>query len=419
MALARALAVDPQVLLLDEPFGALDAKVRTDLRQWLRRLHDEVHVTTVLVTHDQEEALDVADRIAVLNHGRIEQVGDPVTLYERPANDFVMGFLGSVAQLGGQLVRPHDIALERDRATALALDAKVADSPGVITATVERVVPLGFEVRVDLRADSGERFAAQITRRDAAELGLREGETIHARATGRSTVVGARSRARHLTPPKSSRVGTFHPSQAPLGFRSSSAHFPPEPPRSSSGHFPPRSSSGHFPLMASWVGAVALTVRQTACVDISARVDYAVRAMLILAEAESQGTGPVSIDTLATRQELPRKFLEAIFADLRRNDLVLSRRGARGGYVLGRAASEISVGDVFRAVDGPLAEVRGLRPHETAYQGVAEHLPSLWVAVRASLREVLDDTSLADLRTGELPARVKQLLTAPDAWKNR
>ncbi|GAA2165229.1 sulfate transport system ATP-binding protein [Humibacillus xanthopallidus] len=189
MALARALAVDPQVLLLDEPFGALDAKVRTDLRQWLRRLHDEVHVTTVLVTHDQEEALDVADRIAVLNHGRIEQVGDPVTLYERPANDFVMGFLGSVATLGGQLVRPHDIVLDRDRTTALALDAKVADSPGVITATVERVVPLGFEVRIDLRADSGERFAAQITRRDAAELGLHEGETIHARATSRSTVV--------------------------------------------------------------------------------------------------------------------------------------------------------------------------------------------------------------------------------------
>jgi len=189
MALARALAVDPQVLLLDEPFGALDAKVRTDLRQWLRRLHDEVHVTTVLVTHDQEEALDIADRIAVLNHGRIEQVGDPVTLYERPANDFVMGFLGSVAHLGGQLVRPHDIALERDRATALALDAKVSGSPGVITATVERVVPLGFEVRVDLRADSGERFAAQITRRDAAVLGLHEGETIHARATDRSSVV--------------------------------------------------------------------------------------------------------------------------------------------------------------------------------------------------------------------------------------
>jgi sulfate transport system ATP-binding protein len=189
MALARALAVDPQVLLLDEPFGALDAKVRTDLRTWLRRLHDEVHVTTVLVTHDQEEALDVADRIAVLNQGRIEQVGDPVTLYDRPANDFVMSFLGSVARLGEQLVRPHDIVLERNHALAVAEDARIAGSPGVIRAVVERVVRLGFEVRVDLRADSGERFAAQITRRDADGLGLRDGEKVSARAAHRSSVV--------------------------------------------------------------------------------------------------------------------------------------------------------------------------------------------------------------------------------------
>jgi sulfate/thiosulfate transport system ATP-binding protein len=182
MALARALAVDPEVLLLDEPFGALDAKVRADLRQWLRRLHDEVHVTTVLVTHDQEEALDVADRIAVLNKGRIEQVGDPVTLYDRPANDFVMSFLGSVARLGGQLVRPHDIALDRSRERADALDARVGGSPGVIAAVVERVVRLGFEVRVELRADSGQRFAAQITRAEADRLQLRHAETVYARA---------------------------------------------------------------------------------------------------------------------------------------------------------------------------------------------------------------------------------------------
>jgi Rrf2 family protein len=167
--------------------------------------------------------------------------------------------------------------------------------------------------------------------------------------------------------------------------------------------------------LAQWIHRV----RQTARVDISARVDYAVRAMLILAEADAEGSGPISIDSLATRQELPRKFLEAIFADLRRGTLVLSRRGARGGYVLGRPRNEISVGDIFRAVDGPLAEVRGLRPHETEYHGVATHLPSLWVAVRASLREVLDETSIEDLRTGELPSRVRQLLTAPDAWQNR
>ncbi|HET7398708.1 MAG TPA: Rrf2 family transcriptional regulator [Intrasporangium sp.] len=153
--------------------------------------------------------------------------------------------------------------------------------------------------------------------------------------------------------------------------------------------------------------------------DISARTDYAVRAMLMLAEAESAGDGPVSVETLATRQDLPRKFLEAIVADLRRAKLVTSTRGARGGYSLARPQSEISVGDVFRAVDGPLAEVRGLRPHDTTYEGAAAHLSTLWVAVRASLREVLDGTTLADLRRGKLPARVARLASAPDAWRNR
>ena len=113
MALARALAVEPRVLLLDEPFGALDAKVRAELREWLRRLHDEVHVTTLLVTHDQEEALSIADNIAVMDDARIEQVGGPRELYDRPANHFVMSFLGPVARLDGALVRPHDIASTR------------------------------------------------------------------------------------------------------------------------------------------------------------------------------------------------------------------------------------------------------------------------------------------------------------------
>ncbi|MFC9788580.1 sulfate/molybdate ABC transporter ATP-binding protein [Rhodococcus sp. NPDC127528] len=184
MALARALAVDPQVLLLDEPFGALDAKVREDLRTWLRRLHDEVHVTTVLVTHDQEEALDVADRIAVLNKGRIEQVGTPRDLYDSPANDFVMSFLGPVAKLNGQLVRPHDIRVGRDPSMAVAQQAGTAESAGVTRATVERVVHLGFEVRVELRnAATGDLFAAQVTRGDSEALQLKEGETVYARAT--------------------------------------------------------------------------------------------------------------------------------------------------------------------------------------------------------------------------------------------
>src|SRR6187401_1770493 len=111
MALARALAVEPSVLLLDEPFGALDAKVRKEMRDWLRRLHDEVHVTTVFVTHDQEEALEVADNIVVINEGRVEQIGSPDDLYDHPANDFVMRFLGPVTELNGELIRPHDIEL--------------------------------------------------------------------------------------------------------------------------------------------------------------------------------------------------------------------------------------------------------------------------------------------------------------------
>src|SRR6202048_826284 len=151
MALARALAVDPQVLLLDEPFGALDAKVREDLRAWLRRLHDEVHVTTVLVTHDQAEALDVADRIAVLNKGRIEQVGSPTEVYDAPANAFVMSFLGAVSSLNGTLVRPHDIRVGRNPEMAIAAnDDDSVQATGVVRATIDRIVVLGFDVRVEL-----------------------------------------------------------------------------------------------------------------------------------------------------------------------------------------------------------------------------------------------------------------------------
>ena len=153
--------------------------------------------------------------------------------------------------------------------------------------------------------------------------------------------------------------------------------------------------------------------------DISARTEYAVRAMLILAESALAAAGPVSVETLAFRQTLPRKFLEAIVADLRRAGLVNSTRGARGGYSLTREPRDISLGDVFRAVDGPLAEVRGLRPHETTYEGVAAHLPTVWVAVRASLRSVLDETSLADVLSGDLNARVAALAADPDAWRSR
>jgi sulfate transport system ATP-binding protein len=184
MALARALAVDPQVLLLDEPFGALDAKVREDLRAWLRRLHDNVHVTTVLVTHDQAEALDVADRIAVLNNGRIEQVGSPTAVYDTPANAFVMSFLGAVSSLNGTLVRPHDIRVGRRPDMKIAASDAAAESTGVVRATIDRVVMLGFEVRVELtNTATGMPFTAQITRGDAEALDLQEGDTVYVAAT--------------------------------------------------------------------------------------------------------------------------------------------------------------------------------------------------------------------------------------------
>lgn len=184
MALARALAVDPEVLLLDEPFGALDAKVREDLRAWLRRLHDEVHVTTVLVTHDQAEALDVADRIAVLNKGRIEQVGTPTEVYDKPANAFVMSFLGAVSSLNGALVRPHDIRVGRNPEMAIATGDGSVQATGVVRATIDRIVVLGFEVRVELTSATNHTpFTAQITRGDAEALGLKEGDTVYVRAT--------------------------------------------------------------------------------------------------------------------------------------------------------------------------------------------------------------------------------------------
>lgn len=152
--------------------------------------------------------------------------------------------------------------------------------------------------------------------------------------------------------------------------------------------------------------------------DISARTDYAVRAMLTLAEA-AQHEEAVPSDQLAARQDLPRKFLEAILADLRRSGLVASRRGSAGGYRLGRAADRITLGDIFRAVGGPLAEVRGARPQDTAYTGSATHLPTVWVAVRASLRRVLDEVTVADVLAGELPDHVRDLAAGPDAWDNR
>ena len=178
MALARALAVEPSVLLLDEPFGALDARVRKELRAWLRRLHDEVHVTTIIVTHDQEEAMEVAGQIVVLNDGRIEQVGSPRELYDAPANEFVMSFVGPVNRLGDAFVRPHDV------------EVSLEPDVGCSEAMVERVVHLGFEVRVELVRDDGEHLWAQLTQEQAQQLELEHGQIVYVRQS-RETVFSA------------------------------------------------------------------------------------------------------------------------------------------------------------------------------------------------------------------------------------
>lgn len=186
VALARALAVEPQVLLLDEPFGALDAKVRKDLRDWLRRLHNEVHVTTVFVTHDQEEAMEIADEIVVMNHGQVEQVGSPAEVYEHPATPFVMSFVGAVNVLspdvtwkalhhdvpshGEVFLRPHDIELFAH-----------PQSDGLV-ATVNHIIHLGWTLRVELTLESGQSLTAHINREQYHHLDLQPNQTVYLQA---------------------------------------------------------------------------------------------------------------------------------------------------------------------------------------------------------------------------------------------
>jgi sulfate transport system ATP-binding protein len=187
MALARALAVEPRVLLLDEPFGALDANVRAELRRWLRRLHDEQGVTTVLVTHDQEEAMEVADTIAVMNKAKIEQVGSPRDVYDNPATDFVMGFLGPVSKVDGKLVRPHDVSLS------------LTPQNGAVQATIKRVIHLGFEVRIELEMPGGEIARAQLTRHQTQQLELAEGGTVYVHPS-EDAVLGRASSSSEILP---------------------------------------------------------------------------------------------------------------------------------------------------------------------------------------------------------------------------
>jgi sulfate/thiosulfate transport system ATP-binding protein len=179
MALARALAVEPKVLLLDEPFGALDARVRKELRAWLRRLHEDVHVTTVFVTHDQEEAMEVADQIVVMNQGRVEQTGNARHLYDEPANEFVMSFIGPTNQLEDGWIRPHDLEL--------LVEPNGLTRPAV----VERVVHLGFEARVELALDDGGELWAQMTQEQCESLELAPGSRVHVRPRRARTFVAS------------------------------------------------------------------------------------------------------------------------------------------------------------------------------------------------------------------------------------
>ncbi len=183
VALARALAVEPNVLLLDEPFGALDAKVRKDLRAWLRRLHDEVHVTTVFVTHDQEEAMEVSDEIVVMNKGRVEQVGTPAEIYDHPASAFVMSFIGSVNVLPSSsrifqgngfdsanpemFLRPQDVIIE------------TSANGSSVPARVSRLIHLGWEIQVELTLDDGQVVTAHLTRDRFDQLHLEAQQRVY------------------------------------------------------------------------------------------------------------------------------------------------------------------------------------------------------------------------------------------------
>ena len=175
MALARALAPSPEVLLLDEPFGALDARVRAELRDWLRRLHEEVHVTTIFVTHDQAEAMDVASQIVVMNRGRVEQVGDPTTLYDEPATEFVMQFVGEANRFGDRWVRPHDLDLSPEPAR------------GAVEAQIERITRYGFDARIELVTADGSELLIQVTRDRLDELELASGQIVWVAALSERT----------------------------------------------------------------------------------------------------------------------------------------------------------------------------------------------------------------------------------------
>ena len=353
MALARALAVEPEVLLLDEPFGALDAQVRKELRTWLRRLHDEVHVTTVFVTHDQEEAMDVADTIVVIAKGTVEQVGTPDELYDRPANDFVMSFLGPVTQLAGALVRPHDleIVLEPDgRRGDRHRGARRARSASRCASTSRPPT-----ARPGCSSPAGKPIAS--TCRAGARVGVRAVRPPTTEVPADATVEPAARRPRRLT-------------------------------------HAPRCCTH---LCSNSMDNVTLGLDEPieTSVRISAKADYAVRAVIELAAAP-EGTN-VSAREIAAAQEIPQNFLENILAELRRAGIVHTHRGPGGGSSLARPADTITVGEILLAIDGPLAAVRDLARSSWSTRARAHRLPEVWCRVQSCLHELLDGVTVADL----------------------
>ncbi len=195
VALARALAVQPKVLLLDEPFGALDAKVRKELRAWLRNLHHEVNVTTVFVTHDQEEAMEVADQLVVMNQGQVEQIGTAADLYDHPATPFVMSFIGPVNVLpaSAAVLFKTNKFVEGDRAFLRPHDVEIHAQPSedTVHVTVDRVIHLGWEIQVELLLESGQTVTAYISREEFNRLPLKRHQTVYVRPKNIKTFPGS------------------------------------------------------------------------------------------------------------------------------------------------------------------------------------------------------------------------------------
>ena len=357
MALARALAIEPELLLLDEPFGALDAQVRQELRVWLRELHEKISVTTVLVTHDQEEAMEVADRLAIINHGRLEQIGRPVGDVRQPGQ-----------RVRDEVPRAGHRARRRSGCAPTTWSSIGTRASGATPGTVERITHLG------LRGPGGRHLGPGRDHLGPAEPGC-----------------GIRA------PSDSERPGLGHPYEHPR--------------RPAGAHRRDQLRSG-----PGGVNNACRCLTESSRVYISAKVDYAVRALCTLADADGR---PVTAEALAQSQGLPAKFLESILNDMRRAGLLLSQRGAEGGYRLSRQAASITVAEVIRPARRPLG--RGPRPAARGGQlrGIGRTPPG---GMDRGAGQPASGARAGHHRRHRLrqPAQVGQkLITDPDSWLSR